>query len=90
MVARFKGSRLDVDEVELVMRDALGEHVSLVGISGDRREGLKMLLFASIAADLKLSPAEVGGLLVRAEAWAVGRGFQPTLADAGLSDGVDS
>ncbi|MFF0722154.1 hypothetical protein [Verrucosispora sp. NA02020] len=81
MVGRFRGSRLDVDEVESVMRDALGEHVSVAGIPGYRHEGLKMLLFASIAADLELSPGEVGGLLVRAEAWAVGRGFRPTLAD---------
>jgi hypothetical protein len=73
-------TRIPVREIEVLVREALGEQVPTDEIDATMRYVIMRLVFEAIVDELGLFDPELDALLVASERMAVERGFNPTRA----------
>lgn len=80
----FGADNVPLMETEAMIRDALGEAVSLDGIAYKKSVELMGLVFVGVADDLDLPDDEIDGLLIKAELVVDSQGHQLVPMDESL------
>lgn len=74
----FKKANLRPRDVERVIRASLGEEMLLDKVRTNQVEAIRVLVFATIARDRKLTTEQLDALIAQAERRAREAGYQPT------------
>jgi hypothetical protein len=82
MLRHYRATTLSAKDVETMLRWGLGEQIPVNDVPSKAAEAIKMLVFAAVADDRRLTASDLDDLLARAERYAYTSGFRPTTIES--------